>query len=692
MKSIKSKLILSTTIMLMITILCIAIPVIIKQVKSQQETLTESATYMMLLADIEVEKFLKTPQDLLSATAAYATSTEIDVETMENFLESMVKNSTKSISSLYYATALSYKDGGMFAFDNHYKLPSDFDQTTRIWYKEAKATDKFVMTEPYVDTVTGGLVVTLAKGIYENGIFTGVVAVDITLDELSDMINDFSLSSEGTSFILDGTGRYITNKDSSKILNKNFFDEYGFGKYKSAVNSMQGVVNINAGDKYYLIGNKLTDVSGWLFVSIGPRTELFSHINKNIATSFLIAFLCLAAAFVVSILISQTLVKPIKQVDDAVNGIAEGNANLTHRLKATSKDEVGHLVKGFNKFMEKLHGIISDVKTSKNNLSDVRIDLQESIDSTASAITEILSNIKSVDGQVNQQVASVNQTSAAVTEIAENINSLERMIESQSDGVSQASVAVEEMLGNISSVNSSVEKMSKSFNDLQRNTNEGIERQQLVTQQISEIAAQSEALQDANKAITSVASQTNLLAMNAAIEAAHAGEAGKGFSVVADEIRKLSETSAAESKKISEELRKISDTISSVVVTARESSESFSGVSSKIQQTDELVEQIKAAMEEQQIGSKQIVDALKLMNDTTSEVKTASHEMAVGNKAILSEIQNLQDATHVIKDGMNEMTIGAREMNQTSAALSDISTKVNESINQIGLQIDQFQV
>ncbi len=159
------------------------------------------------------------------------------------------------------------------------------------------------------------------------------------------------------------------------------------------------------------------------------------------------------------------------------------------------------------------------------------------------------------------------------------------------------------------------------------------------------INSSEEALQTANKTISDIAGQTNLLAMNAAIEAAHAGEAGKGFSVVADEIRKLSETSSAQSKTIREELLKIEGSINDVVNASQASTDMFVEVSNSITQTQQLVLQIKGAMEEQQEGSKQIGAALMLMNDNTSEVRAASHEMAEGNKSILVEIDQLRNTT-----------------------------------------------
>ena len=418
-------------------------------------------------------------------------------------------------------------------------------------------------------------------------------------------------------------------------------------------------------------------------------SEFEKIITKQISFSVLMVVIsCLV--FVLAIM--KVFIRPIMRITSNFRDISEGEGDLTARLTVSGSDEIAQLSEYFNRTLEKIRTAISHVKTNANGMQALGESLAGNATNTASDISHIITNIDGVNERISAQSDGVNQAADAVNTITENISQLDSMIEKQSASVSDASSAVEEMIGNIESVNYSMDKMAESFTLLAKNTDTGVTKQKDVNARIQQIEEESKMLHEANLAISNIASQTNLLAMNAAIEAAHAGEAGKGFAVVADEIRKLSETSSQQSKTIGLQLGSIKDSISSVVVASTEASSAFAMVSGKLSETEQLVQQIKGAMEEQQEGSRQITDALHRMNDSTGEVRRASKDISARTEFILDEMQKLRSSSETMRQGVEEISNGAHRIGESGTELARNSNDVRDAIEDISSQISMFKV
>ncbi|MBQ1662677.1 MAG: methyl-accepting chemotaxis protein, partial [Treponema sp.] len=211
-------------------------------------------------------------------------------------------------------------------------------------------------------------------------------------------------------------------------------------------------------------------------------------------------------------------------------------------------------------------------------------------------------------------------------------------------------------------------------------------------EQINNIAKQSENLNEANAAISAIAEQTNLLAMNAAIEAAHAGELGKGFGVVADEIRTLAETSASQSSSIKGLLEGISEAISGIVDTSRSSADAFESVGSKINELEKLIQEVKAGMTNQNYSVENILKSMELLNDTTRDINNASSQIKKSSTNVLSNVQDLQSIASITSEKSLSVSSDMTEMEGATISAVNASEKNQSATQKVSEMINGFKV
>lgn len=385
---------------------------------------------------------------------------------------------------------------------------------------------------------------------------------------------------------------------------------------------------------------------------------------------------------------NSKIYKSLMQQLEALNA---SEKNLADRINIASVDELSFIAGRINEFCAGLAMSFTEIKTAQKNLSELGNDLHSSASETSAAVAKITERTAVVTQNMIQQNGSVQESSGAVEQIARNIESLEALITEQASSVTEASASIEQMVGNINSITKSTSKMASRFADLLSASDQGKKAQADSDIRIHQIADRSKALFQANQVIAKIAAQTNLLAMNAAIEAAHAGDAGQGFSVVADEIRSLAETSAKQSKNIHHEIAAVQKAINELVDAAAGNTTSYNTVVDLITETGELAHELESAMDEQRNGSMEILEALKVMNSITQQVQGGSKEMSAGNKTVLAEISHLRENTQAIEESMHHMSDASEEIDRAAERFNELADTSAITIQQLDQSLSGFR-
>jgi methyl-accepting chemotaxis protein len=534
------------------------------------------------------------------------------------------------------------------------------------WNRSIPRDKRHYWSELYIDTSVNALMVTVSLPMYspENRI-VGVATVDVSLATLQQMVASFSLPTPSTIM----AGFSTINKATFAMTGSDNYQitPYAQGSWLTYLEQLNpGQTLINENFVFHEVSYSLyafVHESGIGFAMLVPHAEKYQAVDALRRADHIVVILITLTMITIILGISYTVtrwvVKPIKHGFGLLETIAKGDISLS--IDEENKDILGDMQGALVAIQDNLQKG-TELNALLSKMTNLGRQLNTVVAKSSDALKEITDNMDAMEAHVNAQMESVITTSESAVEIFNHANAFETTVHTQAEHIDRSSAAINQMVTNITTIRLIVANINKIMETLSKSSESGHRVLSRLADDLKQIEKQSATLQIANKTIADIAGQTNILAMNAAIEAAHAGEAGKGFAVVAGEIRKLAELSGKESEAISMEIKKIERAIEQISKVSNETVGAMDTIFQEIEEMDTSFDTVNKSIAEQAAGGNQILAELQTIQDMTEQVREGAEIINQRSGSIHEEMEKLQKISHEVTESAHNVRLAGKSI------------------------------